>query len=148
MDDPAQGPASSWSTAPAAVVSAAAGAVAALVLVLLSPDPAGRLLFGLAVVGLSIATVLGARLRPRLAVDVHGLAVRGPTGTRRLTWAEVAQVEVVRTRRLGREVRVLEISPRDTDDRVGALVVLTRLDLGAEPQDVLDRMLDIRMGQG
>jgi hypothetical protein len=42
---------------------------------------------------------------------------------------------------------VLEISPRDTEQRVGALVVLTRLDLGAEPQDVHDRLLAVRMGQ-
>lgn len=148
MGDRAPGPASSWSPASTAVAAAAAGATAALVLALLSPDPAGRLLFGLAVVGLSAATVLGVRLRPRLAADVHGLAVRGATGTLRLSWAEVGQVEVVRTRRLGREVRVLEISPRDTEDGAGGLVVLTRLDLGAEPQDVLGRLLDIRMGQG
>jgi hypothetical protein len=145
VDEP--GPAvASWSTKPAAVAAAGGGAVVFLALALLSGDAAGRLLLGLAVLGLAVATVLGARLRPRLSVDVHGLTVRGVTGTLRLTWSEVEQVEVVRTRRLGREVPVLEISPRDTEQRVGALVVLTRLDLGAEPQDVHDRLLAVRMG--
>lgn len=134
-----------WSPKPAAV-AAGAGAVVFLLLAVLSGDAAGRLLLGLAVLGLTVAAGLGAWLRPRLSADVHGLAVRGPTGTLRLTWAEVEQVEVVRTRRLGREVPVLEITPRDDGDRFGVLVVLTRLDLGAEPQDVLDALLIVRMG--
>lgn len=140
--------ATSWSTAPAAVAAAGAGAVVFLVLAVLAPDAAGRLLLGLAVLGLTVSAVLGVRLRPRLTVDGGGLTVRGVTGTLRLTWSEVEQVEVVRTRRLGREVPVLEISPRDTEERTGALVVLTRLDLGAEPQDVHDRLLAVRMGLG
>ncbi len=141
------GPAAvTWSPKPAAVAAAGGGAVVFLVLAVLTGDPAGRLLLGLAVLGLAVATVLGARLRPRLCVDVRGLTVRGVTGTLRLAWSEVEQVEVVRTRRLGRNVPVLEISPRDTEERVGSLVVLTRLDLGAEPQDVHDRLLAVRMG--
>lgn len=143
MDEP---PTATWSTSPATVGATGAAAVVALVLAVHSPDAAGRLLLGLAVLGLVVAAVLGAVLRPRLAVDPHGLAVRGPTGTLRLGWSEVAQVEVARTRRLGREVRVLEISPHDTAERVGALVVLTRLDLGADPQDVLERVVLVRMG--
>ncbi len=127
-------PAVTWSPKPAAVAAAGGGAVVFLVLAVLSGDPAGRLLLGLAVLGLAVATVLGARLRPRLSVDVRGLTVRGVTGTLRLAWSEVEQVEV------------LEISPRDTEARVGSLVVLTRLDLGAEPQDVHDRLLAVRMG--
>ncbi len=140
--------AAQWSARPVAVAAAGSAGAVATLLAVLAADSSGRLLLGLAATGLLGAATLGALLRPRLAADAQGLAVRGPTGTVRLQWGEIEVVEVVRTRRLGRTVPVLEISPYDTPDRVGALLVLTRVELGADPRDVLDRLLAVRLGQG
>ncbi len=131
-----------WSTKPVAVWAAAGGAVVALVVVLVTGDPAGKLLFIVATVGLAAGAAWGALARPRLAAGSDGLAVRGARGITSLTWEQVRQVSVVRTRRLGRDVPVLEIATV-TD----ALLVLTRLDLGAEPDDVLVRLQQLRRSQ-
>lgn len=127
-----------WSTKPAALWAAATGALVALVIVLMTADPAGKLLFVILAVGLAGGGAWGALARPRLAAGPDGLQVRGARGLSLLQWEQVMTVTVVRTRRLGRDVPVLEIA---TDD---ALLVLTRLDLGAEPDDVLDRLLELR----
>lgn len=133
----------SWSSSSAGVLAAAGAALGAAVLAVLGNDPPGRVLLALAALGLAGVALLGALLRPRLAVDPAGLGVRGLRGTRRLGWPEVASVEVVTTRRLGRAVRSLEITPADDDD---ILLVLTGADLGADPRDVLARLVQVRDG--
>lgn len=137
-------PPSSWSTPPATVLAVAAGAVAATVLALLTTDTPGRVLLALAAAGLGVVAVLGAVLRPRLTVDQGGLVVRGVRGSQRLDWPYVATLEVVATQRLGREVRCLEITPVGDDH---TLLLLTRTDLGADPRDVLDRLVAVRAGR-
>jgi hypothetical protein len=108
-------------------LAAAAGSWAAF-----THDPPGRVLPG------GVFTLVA---RPRLAADHEGIAVRGLTGTRRWTWAEV-NVRLVRTRRLGRETSTLEVDAENAEPP--ALVVLGRLDLGAEPEDVVDALLELR----
>ncbi len=118
-----------WST-PAPLVAVAWVAAAALaVAAFLTDDNAGRLLVGLATLLVIYLAAFATIARPRLTADADGLAVRGFASTTRLPWHEV-KVKLQTTRRLGREQQALEL---DADDR---LVVLTRLDLGADPEEV------------
>jgi hypothetical protein len=98
-------------------------------------DPAGRLIAGVAAVGLLLASLFGTVARPRLAADAAGVTVRGLLGARPFPWSRVQGVRVVRMRRLGRETSMLEL---DVVDAAGAerMMVFGRLDLGAEPEDV------------
>jgi hypothetical protein len=104
-------------------------------------DPPGRVLLGAVALLLAVAGVFTTVARPRLAADQQGLTVRGLTGTRRWTWAEV-NVRLVRTRRLGRDVATVEIDAENADPP--ALVVLGRMDLGVDPEDVVDELLALR----
>jgi hypothetical protein len=117
-------------------LAAAAGSWAAF-----THDPPGRVLLGTVALLLAAGGVFTLVARPRLAADHEGIAVRGLTGTRRWTWAEV-NVRLVRTRRLGRETSTLEVDAENAEPP--ALVVLGRLDLGAEPEDVVDALLELR----
>lgn len=118
-------------------VLAAAAAVAAL----FTDDPPGRVLLWTVALLLALAGVFTTVARPRLAADHDGITVRGLTGARRWTWAEV-NVRLVRTRRLGRDAATLEVDADNAEPP--ALVVLSRLDLGADPEDVVDELLELR----
>jgi Bacterial PH domain len=111
-------------------------AAVALGLTVLGGDAPGRLLGAVAVAMLSAAALFGTVARPRLAVDEHGVAVRGLLGVRRWPWARVHRLRVVHHRRLGRSVAMLELDAVD-DDGSERLVVFGSLDLGAHPDEVL-----------
>ena len=104
-------------------------------------DPPGRVLLGTVALLLAVCGVFTLVARPRLAADHEGIAVRGLTGTRRWTWAEV-NVRLVHTRRLGRQTATLEVDAENAEPP--ALVVLGRFDLGADPEDVVDALLELR----
>lgn len=95
-------------------------------------DRPGVLLFGVGTVALAAAAAHGTLLRPRLAADTDGLRVRTLSGNRLLSWSEV-ELRLVTTRRLGRDVPVLEVESGD-------LVVLGRIELGTDPRDVYDEL--------
>jgi PH (Pleckstrin Homology) domain-containing protein len=118
------------------VLAVVAGAWAAF-----TDDPPGRVLFGVVALLLALAGVYTSVARPRLAADHEGLVIRGLTGTRRWTWAEV-NVRLVRTRRLGRDAATLEVDAENAEPP--ALVVLGRLELGADPEDVVEELLALR----
>lgn len=98
-------------------------------------DAPGRILTGIAAVGLITFATMSWRARPKLAITDAGLAIRGWWGTQRLTPPDIKLIRITEFRRLARKVRLLEIET--TDDR---LQVLTRWDLGADPVDVLDAL--------
>ncbi|KAA0099780.1 PH domain-containing protein [Mycolicibacterium sp. P1-18] len=104
--------------------------------VMLVTDVPGRVLAGVAAVGLLAFAGLSWRARPKLAITDAGLAVRGWFGTHVIGRHDVAKIRITEFRRIGRKVRLLEI---DTvaDDR---LLVFTRWDLGTDPLDVLDAL--------
>lgn len=118
------------------VLAVAAGTWAAL-----TDDPPGRVLIAVVALLLALAAVFATVARPRLAADHEGIAVRGPTGTRRWRWGEV-NVRLVRTRRLGRDSATVEVDAEGAEPP--ALVVLGRLDLGADPEDVVEELLALR----
>ncbi|HEX6359773.1 PH domain-containing protein [Actinophytocola sp.] len=117
-------------------LAAAAGTWAAF-----ADDAPGRVLIGAVALALAATGVFTIVARPRLSADNEGIAVRGLTGTRRWTWAEV-NVRLVRTRRLGRETATVEIDAENAEPP--DLVVLGRFDLGADPEDVVDELLALR----
>ncbi|MDX8032115.1 PH domain-containing protein [Lentzea sp. BCCO 10_0856] len=118
-----------WST-PAPMVALAWVLVLMLAIAtFLADDNAGRLLVGLATLLVSYLAAFATLARPRLTAGVDGLSVRGFASTTHLPWHEV-KIKLQTTRRLGREQQTLEL---DAEDR---LVVLTKLDLGADPEEV------------
>jgi len=136
-----------WSPAVGLVVTAWAGAAAALVwltvLVAGDTDPGGLMFAAGSALGLGAAALFGTRARPRLRVDADGLTVGGLRGSRHHPWPLIRDVRVRRSRRLGRDTRVLEVEAVTAagDER---LAVFTRLDLHAEPEDVATRIAALR----
>lgn len=104
-------------------------------------DPPGRVLLGTVALVLAFAGLFGTLARPRLAADADGVTLRGLTGSHRYAWAEV-NVRLVRTRRLGRDVATVELDAEAAE--VPRLIVLGQLDLGADPEDVVDALLELR----
>lgn len=134
-------PAKTWAPQPSVVVLAWVLAVAAGAWAAFTDDPPGRVLLGTVALLLAFAGVYTSVARPRLAADQDGITVRGLTGARRWTWAEV-NVRLVRTRRLGRDTATLEVDADNAEPP--ALVVLGRLELGADPEDVVEELLALR----
>lgn len=103
--------------------------------VTLITDSPGRVLVGIAGVGLLTFASFSWRARPKLAITGEGLAVGGWWRTRTLRRNEIQSIRITEFRRIGRKVRLLEVDT--VDDR---LVVFTRWDLGTDPVDVLDAL--------
>jgi hypothetical protein len=114
---------------------AVAGAVLAVVAVVADLDPPGRMLTGVAALGLLVFAAVSWRARPKLAITADGLLVRGWWRADLLSRTNIKAIRITEFRRIGRRVRLLEIE--STGDR---LLVLSRWDLGAEPLDVLDTL--------
>jgi hypothetical protein len=106
-------------------------------------DPAGRLIAGVAAVAAAAAALFGSRARPRLQADAGGLTVGGIIRARHHPWPFVKDLRLLRTRRLGRDTVLLEV---DTVNASGdeRLLVFGRLDLDADPEDVLAELRLLR----
>lgn len=116
-------------------------AVIAAAIAVLGPDPLGKLLLGIAAVVLAFVALYGTIARPRLRADATGVEVRGLRGSVRWSWAEV-NVRLTRTRRLGREAYLVELDAENAAEP--RLILLGKLDLGEDPQDVADVLLALR----
>jgi hypothetical protein len=125
-----------WAPRPAGIAGCAvAGALLAVVSVIAVVDVPGRILTGVAALGLLAFGTVSWRARPKLAITDDGLLVRGWLRAQLLRRADIKAIRITEFRRIGRKVRLLEIET--TDDR---LLGLSRWDLGAEPLDVLDAL--------
>jgi Bacterial PH domain len=111
------------------------GLILATGAVTLITDPPGRILVGIAAVGLLVFASLSWRARPKLAISDDGLVIRGWSRTHVLRRSDIKIIRITEFRRLARKVRLLEVDT--TDDR---LLVFTRWDLGTDPLDVLDAL--------
>ena len=132
-----------WSPKPGYPVAAWVGAGVASAWLLSTDDPAGRVLAAAAVVLLGAFAAHATLVRPRLAADGAGLRLGGWRGSRAWPWSAVHQMAVVGHRRFGREVRMLELELA-SDDGHERFVVLTALDLGADPRDVAETLHTLR----
>ena len=98
-------------------------------------DAPGRLLLGIAGVGLILFAGITWRARPKLAITPDGLLVGGVLRSRLLRKSDIKIIRITEFRRIGRKMRLLEI---DADqDR---FYVFSRWDLGTDPLDVLDAL--------
>jgi hypothetical protein len=125
-----------WS--PSALGIAACGVlgfILAIGAVTLITDVPGRILVGIAAVGLVVFASLSWRARPKLAIRDDRLVIRGWSRTKLLRRSDIKIIRITEFRRLARKMRLLEIDT--TDDR---LFVLTRWDLGTDPLNVLDAL--------
>jgi hypothetical protein len=111
------------------------GIVMAISTVTVVTDPPGRLLLGIAGVGLILFAGVTWRARPKLAITPDGLLLGGVLRPARLRKPDIKLIRITEFRRIGRTMRLLEI---DADpDR---LYVFSRWDLGTDPLDVLDAL--------
>ncbi|PJK22953.1 PH domain-containing protein [Mycolicibacterium goodii] len=125
-----------WSPSTAGIAGCGiAGLMMAIAAVTLITDPPGRVLAGIAAVGLLTFASFSLRARPKLAITDGSLAVRGWLRSRTFRRDEIDTIRITEFRRLARKVRLLEIDAVD-----GRLVVFTRWDLGTDPIDVLDAL--------
>ena len=112
-----------------------AGLILAVGAVTLITDVPGRVLVGVAAVGLVLFATLSWRARPKLAIKNDALVSRGLVGETVLRHADIKLIRITEFRRIGRKMRLLEIDT--VDDR---LLVFTRWDLGTDPLGVLDAL--------
>lgn len=112
-------------------------AVAAIIWWLLSTNAPDRLFVGIVVIVLVAAATFGTLCRPRLRADADGVAVRGVRGEQRWAWPAVS-VQVRTNTRFGLRTALLEI------DTAEQLILLSKLDLGADPEDVLVELEHLR----
>ena len=133
-----------WGPPTAGIIGAGVvGLIMAAGVVTLVTDPPGRVLVGVAAVGLLVFAIMSWRARPKLAISDGALVFRGWWRTRHLGHADIKLIRITEFRRIGRKVRLLEIDT--TDDR---LLVLSRWDLGADPLRVLDALTDAGYARG
>lgn len=111
------------------------GVLLAISAVTLATDLPGRVLAGIAGVGLLVFAGFSWRSRPRLALTGQGLALRGWWRTRLITPDGITRLRVTEFQRIGRTQRLLEIETRDD-----ALLILSRWDLGTDPAEVLSTL--------
>lgn len=122
-----------WRVPPKHTVIKAGGAVALLALaVFKAGDRAFLLLAGVAALALAGLALRDLLAPVRVAADSEGLTViSGFAGREHIPWAEVVDLKVDETRRLGLRARLLEI------DTAEGPHLFSRYDLGAEPAEVL-----------
>jgi len=126
-----------WSPRP---VETAVAILAGLVILLLAllADPGGRLLLGVAALGLLAVGAADVLLRPRLAADRAGIRVRTLASRHHLPWSAIGRVEVDEHTRYGLTSRTLELEAGEL------FVVLSKRTLGADPRDVADTLARLR----
>ena len=107
------------------------GIALAISAVAVATDTPGRVLAGIAGVGLLVFAGLSWRARPKLALTFDGLAVRGWWRARVLTPDSLTRLRVTEYQRIGRKHRLLEIETLDDE-----LLILSRWDLGTDPREV------------
>lgn len=112
-----------------------AGLLMAIASVTVVTDPPGRVLTGVAALGLLVFAGVSWRARPKLAITPGGLALRGWLRTQVLQHSDIKIIRITEFRRYGRKVRFLEVETVD-----GGLVLFSRWDLGTDPLEVLDAL--------
>ena len=114
-----------------------AGLLMAIASVTAVTETPGRVLTGIAAVGLLVFAGASWRARPKLAITPAGLQLRGWFRTQLLQRSDIKIIRIVEFRRYGRKVRLLEIETAGD-----ALVLFSRWDLGTDPLEVLDALTD------
>ncbi|MDR7302000.1 PH domain-containing protein [Haloactinomyces albus] len=131
-----------WSTPAALAGFGWVLTIAAVLWWLGTPDATDRLFVGILVLVLAAVSAYASLVRPRLEADTDGVTVRSLRGTHSWPWQQV-RVLVRHNQRFGRTVETLELEVPE-QHRAGGLIVLTKLELGADARDVADQLGRIR----
>ena len=135
-------PQAQWSPRPALVGIGWLAALGLLATTVFTGSAETRVFTAVAAIAFVLAAGYGTLLRPKLHADADGLVVRMLNGRLHLSWQHT-RIKVARTKRLGRTVALLELDGRDAQGEE-QLVVLGWLELGADPDDVLDVLRALR----
>ena len=135
-------PQAQWSPRPALVAIGWLAALGLLAGTVFTSSAETRVFTAIATIAFVMAAGYGTLLRPKLHADADGLVVRLLNGRLHLPW-QSTRIKVARTRRLGRTVALLELDGRDAQGEE-QLVVLGWLELGTDPDDVLDVLRALR----
>ena len=81
------------------------GLILAIGAVTVVPDPPGRVLAGIAAVGLLVFARLSWRARPKLAITNDGLRIRGWSRAQTLGRADIKIIRITEFRRLARPAK-------------------------------------------
>ncbi len=111
------------------------GVAMAIASVTLVTDPPGRILTGIAALGLILFAGVSWRARPKLAITPDGLVLKGWLRTQLFRHSDIKIIRITEFRRYARKVRLLELETVN-----GGLVIFSRWDLGTEPLEVLDAL--------
>ena len=111
------------------------GVAMAIASVTLVTDPPGRILTGIAALGLILFAGASWRARPKLAITPGGLVLKGWFRTQVFRHSDIKIIRITEFRRYARKVRLLELETVN-----GGLVIFSRWDLGTEPLEVLDAL--------
>jgi hypothetical protein len=111
------------------------GVAMAIACVTLVTDPPGRILTGIAALGLILFAGASWRARPKLAITPDGLVLKGWFRTQLFRHSDIKIIRLTEFRRYARKVRLLELETVN-----GGLVIFSRWDLGTEPMEVLDAL--------
>ena len=111
------------------------GVAMAIACVTLVTDPPGRILTGIAALGLILFAGASWRARPKLAITPDGLVLKGWFRTQLFRHSDIKIIRLTEFRRYARKVRLLELETVN-----GGLVIFSRWDLGTEPLGVLDAL--------
>jgi hypothetical protein len=111
------------------------GVAMAIACVTLVTDPPGRVLTGIAALGLILFAGASWRARPKLAITPDGLVLKGWFRTQLFRHSDIKIIRITEFRRYARKVRLLELETVN-----GGLVIFSRWDLGTEPMEVLDAL--------
>ena len=111
------------------------GLILAIAAVTIITDTPGRILLGIAAVGLVMFASISWRARPKLAITDDGLLTRGLWRTNVFRPTDIKLIRITEFRRIARTVRLLEVDTADDQ-----LLVFTRWDLGTDPLNVLDAL--------
>lgn len=119
-----------WRPARALLVIGGIAAAGAVISAVLSKEPLDRLVAVFVAAVFTAGTVIGARRK--LVAGPRGLLVHGIGSVRILPWSQIRAIRGARSAHLGISSSTIEIDTVDEE-----LLVFSRIDLGAEPADVL-----------
>lgn len=127
-----------WSPDRRFTAAAGAGAVVLLALAVFAADGPSRLLFAVGVLVLVAFVVGDVAYSPRLEASAGGVVVRSPLVRVSLTWPQIEAVRSDTRARYGMRSTTLEVDAGET------LAVLSRRALGADPDEVAERINELR----
>ena len=120
-----------WGVRPLLPAAVAVLSAVFLIWLFVASAPEDRLVAGACVCLSAIAAALLVTMRHRLTAYPDAFVIRGPAGSREVTWDRVVSISAPQRRRRGLSSTSVEI---ELDDE--ALILFNRTELGTDPAEV------------